>query len=754
MKKTTMSLTRKKMKNVPAQASSIRCSAAACTYRQTGVRYAAASSFMMIAGWALLFRSAFTSVEAPWYIFAAAGSALCWLLIFAAKRGHGAAAAAVVFTAAVLTGAVFYSRTAGGIMLLANDFLSFLTTKTGRIYLDFDADVGGALLAASLLWILLCLFAAKSAADSDLLPVALPLVASVFGAAYGFFDSGAGESLLISAMLLIMIRRVQLKADSATAEKGFVFHITAVVLAAALMCCAISSALPESGVLRTAAERYDSFRYGSETDSMPHGRLSGLGAWRKSDAGALKLEASEYCKLYLRGFTGEVYTGTSWEALDTEALAEYEALFYWLHRDGFYAQSMISEADSAAGNVTEIPEPVKMTIENIGAYRKYAYFPYAVRYNELLDSRLIGDSIVRGEQKEEAEYIPGGLPEWYSVQRLLAATQNSPDTAGYLRYERSYKDFVYKNYLQLTPESISTLKRYLDTDKKERTLAEIRKEIFGFLSDSLKYDENTGAASGASDFLTYVLDIEHKGYSVQYATATVLALRYFGVPARYQEGYLLTKEAAAGLTEGGAITLDENHAHAWAEYYLDGMGWIPFEVTPGYVDEDEFETGWESSGGGQAYNSNELIYTQEDKPDRFDEISGPRSLIELPRPVLLTAVVCACLLILAVLVAVSAVRRRRLRKALDRMRAAEPGEAIAMQFGYAVMLLRRAGLGEPPAESREAELNREAMFSDHVMTEEQKVFMQAFTDEVLGRCKAVWGVFRRFKYRFIECIVL
>ena len=66
-----------------------------------------------------------------------------------------------------------------------------------------------------------------------------------------------------------------------------------------------------------------------------------------------------------------------------------------------------------------------------------------------------------------------------------------------------------------------------------------------------------------------------------------------------------------------------------------------------------------------------------------------------------------------------------------------------MQFGYAVMLLRRAGLGEPPAESREAELNREAMFSDHVMTEEQKVFMQAFTDEVLGRCKAVWGVHRR-----------
>ena len=151
--------------------------------------------------------------------------------------------------------------------------------------------------------------------------------------------------------------------------------------------------------------------------------------------------------------------------------------------------------------------------------------------------------------------------------------------------------------------------------------------------------------------------------------------------------------ADRGIISANLILSVNSHAHAWAEYYLDGMGWIPFEVTPGYVDEDEFETGWESSGGGQAYNSNELIYTQEDKPDRFDEISGPRSLIELPRPVLLTAVVCACLLILAVLVAVSAVRRRRLRKALDRMRAAEPGEAIAMQFGYAVMLLPERGSG-------------------------------------------------------------
>ncbi len=90
---------------------------------------------------------------------------------------------------------------------------------------------------------------------------------------------------------------------------------------------------------------------------------------------------------------------------------------------------------------------------------------------------------------------------------------------------------------------------------------------------------------------TCALERSGSGYSVHYATAAALMLRYFGVPARYVEGYFLSAEEAGRYAAGERIVLTERNAHAWAEYYLDGVGWIPFETTPGYTDDEELNAG-------------------------------------------------------------------------------------------------------------------------------------------------------------------
>ena len=41
------------------------------------------------------------------------------------------------------------------------------------------------------------------------------------------------------------------------------------------------------------------------------------------------------------------------------------------------------------------------------------------------------------------------------------------------------------------------------------------------------------------------------------------------------------------MWRGETITLTEENAHAWAEYYVSGVGFVPFEVTPGYIDDEE-----------------------------------------------------------------------------------------------------------------------------------------------------------------------
>ena len=74
------------------------------------------------------------------------------------------------------------------------------------------------------------------------------------------------------------------------------------------------------------------------------------------------------------------------------------------------------------------------------------------------------------------------------------------------------------------------------------------------------------------------------------------------------EGYFISAAEAASYGENAVITLDESHAHAWAEYYLDGVGWVPFETTPGYMDDELEQAAFSFSG-----ESGKLYY-QSDKP--------------------------------------------------------------------------------------------------------------------------------------------
>ena len=111
-------------------------------------------------------------------------------------------------------------------------------------------------------------------------------------------------------------------------------------------------------------------------------------------------------------------------------------------------------------------------------------------------------------------------------------------------------------------------------------------------------------------------------------------LRYCGVPARYAEGYYLSGQDAASGEQ--TFELDETHAHAWAEYYLTGVGWVPFEVTPGYVEAEDLGAGGEA--GGKQYENTQLPPVVEQPEQQAPQEETQRSFrwwlaaIRLPRP--------------------------------------------------------------------------------------------------------------------------
>jgi transglutaminase-like putative cysteine protease len=82
------------------------------------------------------------------------------------------------------------------------------------------------------------------------------------------------------------------------------------------------------------------------------------------------------------------------------------------------------------------------------------------------------------------------------------------------------------------------------------------------------------------DFVDYFLFEGKEGYCTSYATAMAVLGRCIGVPMRYLEGFVAKYEYQ---DEDNMYPIKNSQAHAWAEAYIEGIGWIPFEATSPFV---------------------------------------------------------------------------------------------------------------------------------------------------------------------------
>jgi transglutaminase-like putative cysteine protease len=130
-----------------------------------------------------------------------------------------------------------------------------------------------------------------------------------------------------------------------------------------------------------------------------------------------------------------------------------------------------------------------------------------------------------------------------------------------------------KRWLQLPPE-VDPRVRELAFDLTADALhpAQQVEAIAEYLLSNNKYARTTTRGKGdpVSNFI-----LEKKSAHCEYfASATVVLLRAAGVPARYVTGYL------AHERDGTGTVVRQRDAHAWAEAWIDGAGWITVDATP------------------------------------------------------------------------------------------------------------------------------------------------------------------------------
>ena len=142
--------------------------------------------------------------------------------------------------------------------------------------------------------------------------------------------------------------------------------------------------------------------------------------------------------------------------------------------------------------------------------------------------------------------------------------------------DTDYDAFVQTVYTQVPDETRQALADILPQlgVQAEDDPKQIVSAVQAYVAASASYDLNTPSVPNGEDFVSWFLHDSDTGYCVHFATAAAILLRCLDVPARYVTGYSTT------LTANEWTTVTSDDAHAWVEYYIDGIGWYVLDPTP------------------------------------------------------------------------------------------------------------------------------------------------------------------------------
>lgn len=184
------------------------------------------------------------------------------------------------------------------------------------------------------------------------------------------------------------------------------------------------------------------------------------------------------------------------------------------------------------------------------------------------------------------------FPVDFDIHADPAYLLNDGDTLLAELLQNSYKDFVYDNYLEVpdTKAMEEVREKYADIlalyDGTVESTFAVLDGIHSRMEAECTYSLYPRKTPSNRDFVNYFLLENKKGYCTHFATAGVMLARMAGIPARYATGYIVVEndQSAGKQNNDGSLTIDvkDNRSHAWAEIYLDSIGWVPYEFTAGY----------------------------------------------------------------------------------------------------------------------------------------------------------------------------
>lgn len=576
-----------------------------------------------------------------------------------------------------------------------------------------------------------------------------------------------GILLLAAAAIALLMLTWQKNKNAVSAASFLLVGVIVAGVAAISLQIGTMQALSEN-----AKNALHYWRYEKAGEVLPEGNLSEPVTKTESTDTILSVTADTAQTLYLRGFVGDTYENETWTALDAETAAEEKDLFYWLHQSGFYPQSQLASAARLMGNY----QSGSVSVQNLAGCSLYRYEPCTVLPERagLTKTRIQPSAFetngLRGERGYSYETVSDVqtlLPE------LLDFLQNdtSDSVSAYLQTESAYREFVYSYALTVPAEFRAQLGAVLDqcceSYGPENSLTKEQAQTAALAFLELCFDGSGNIALPLTDTVD--------GTTYQYATVAALALRYYGIPARYVEGY--TVKAA----ENEPTSVDASAAGAWVEVYQDGIGWLPLALTPGLEDLSAEQTesgikpvgaGKEGNGDGPRVTEGQELEQDDAEPDNSEDNTpdgGQRTGL-LHKPAFWIILVAALLLLL--LAAIIIRHEVILKKRNEAFTQEDQSAAAACLFTDCAALLAAMGFKrgtgsmlelcetakEQLGEEYAAKLhdmtmyNAQALFSSRAISPEQLTEMRAFHDTTMENLKTRCKPLRKLRLKWLNCL--
>lgn len=349
---------------------------------------------------------------------------------------------------------------------------------------------------------------------------------------------------------------------------------------------------------------------------VENGVLGAVDGYFFSGTEVLRVTSSQKPRetVYLKGYIGENYTGSCFEAGDAERFQNAAASWKTEGNSSVYVQNLpflrmmyyenFGETERVqnsggnqgiSGNGTGQNIPISgaagtnqknetvaaisannrmegslqttantIFVENLNANTAYTYVPYLSFLND--NYQIYGGDGYTGGQTIQNDVFPCYWRENY--REAMEARRDAGNGDSVLdRVEAQYRAYCEQGGLTIPEEGLGRLKEACEKAVEENNwdleqslqrpaweiadqIAEIRQYILKVLMTSCSFELDVDALPEGMDFVEYFLYDTGEGYSMHFAAAATMMFRLCGVPARYVVGYVAPKEIFTESEDG------------------------------------------------------------------------------------------------------------------------------------------------------------------------------------------------------------